>query len=177
MKLSRISLLGFMATGKSTVGQLLAGELELEFLETDALIVDREGQSIEQIFEKKGEEYFRRCEREVLKEVLSSARGFVLSTGGGIVLKKENRKLLQEYTFPVLLEADPEVIFERSRQDQNRPLLQVENPRQRIRELLAERREFYYRFENRVDTTGKSPREIVEQIKQMMGDDVVESGS
>ena len=161
----KISLLGFMATGKSTVGRLLAREMELDFYETDALIVEEEGRSIAQIFEVEGEAYFRQLERIILKRVVTGEDDFVVSTGGGIVLAGDNRKLLKQETLPVLLEASPETIYKRSKEDGGRPLLEVKKPRQRIEELLEERREFYHCFENRISTEGKSPAEIVEEIK------------
>ena len=90
----KISLLGFMGTGKTSVGKLLAEEMELSFLDTDELIVESSGLEIPDIFDTYGEEHFRQLEKKVLKDTVNKNKEFVLSTGGGIVLSEDNRKLL-----------------------------------------------------------------------------------
>ncbi len=165
-----ISLIGFMATGKSTAGKLLSDKLKLLFLETDSLIEKRTGMSILEIFSQKGEQFFRKKEKEILENVIDKKRDYVLSTGGGIVLSRENRKLLKKNTFPVLLTASPQVIFQRIQSaEERRPLLETDNPLGEIKKLLKKRKDYYNQFENKIDTNQKSPEEIVNIIVSMTG--------
>ncbi|MFW6386468.1 MAG: shikimate kinase [Bacillota bacterium] len=160
----KITLLGFMGTGKSTVGPLVAERLAVPFLDTDELIVEKAGQSIPEIFANRGEEYFRTLEKQVLAETIEKRSKFVLATGGGIVIAEENRKLLKKDTFPVLLTASPEEIYRRVAKEGERPLLEVENPEERIAELLVTRRDYYNSFSRRIDTGNKTPEEICKEI-------------
>ncbi|MFW5984943.1 MAG: shikimate kinase [Halanaerobiaceae bacterium] len=165
----KISLVGFMGTGKSTIGKLLAKKMGSFFLETDKLIEEKEGRKIAQIFSRDGEEYFRDLESKILEEALSDSRQFVLSTGGGIVLSARNRKLLKEATFPILLEASPETIYRRTKEEGNRPLLDTAQPQKKIKQMLARRNDFYHQFSHRVDTDHKTPEEITVEILEMVG--------
>ena len=165
----KISLVGFMGTGKSTVGQLLAKKLGLEFLETDQLVEQHEQASISQIFAEQGEKYFRQLEQEILQEILINQKAFVLSTGGGIVLSSDNRKLLQQKTIAILLEATPETIYQRIKEDGVRPLLATENPQRKIKTLLKQRQNYYQEFTHKIQTDGKTPMEIVKEIKNLVG--------
>jgi shikimate kinase len=139
-----IILIGFMGSGKSTVGRLLAKELKMNFLDTDALIEKTEGRKIAQIFKKEGENYFRNLETEVLK-TLGDYENFVLATGGGMVLREENVALLKSLGPRILLWAQPRVIYERIKMETHRPLLQVKNPVAQIQKILNYRRPFYER--------------------------------
>lgn len=169
----KVSLVGFMGTGKTTVGKLLARNERLTFLETDRLIEKQENKTISEIFSEYGEKYFRQLETEVLHRIINEKDDFILSTGGGIILAAENRRLLKEKTYPVLLQASPEEIYSRLKNDDQRPLLEGENPRQKIRDLLEKRKEYYLEFENRIDTEKKDPRVVARKIKKMLGDDLV----
>lgn len=165
----RISLVGFMATGKSEVGSLLAVELGYQFFDTDELIERNTGLSIPEIFQRKGEEYFRRIETESLKGILEKD-GIVISTGGGIVISDINRELLFSRTVPFLLTAPVEEIYQRVEGDNNRPLLRVSDPLTEIKNLLSQRAEYYNAFANKIDTMGKRPAEIVEEIVDLIGE-------
>ena len=157
-------LVGPMGAGKTTIGRLLAVELNLPFKDVDHLVVESAGADIPWIFDVEGEEGFRRRETRVLKEVLS-AEPAVIATGGGIVTVDENRKLLQKEKTVVLLYASVEQQFHRTSKDKNRPLLQQENPRQILTDLMAIREPFYRDVADFVVETGKlRPRSAVESI-------------
>ena len=137
-----ISLIGMPGVGKSTVGRHLARRVGAEFTDTDAWIEQRIGCSIRAFFEQHGEARFREIETEVLREALTSENG-VIATGGGVVLSQENRRLLRSRTVCVYLRATPEDLFKRLRHDSKRPLLQVEDPLSRLRDLYATRDPLY----------------------------------
>ena len=165
--MGNLYLVGFMGTGKTTVGEILSGQLRREFVETDRLIEEKEGLDIPGIFSIKGEAYFRKVEREVLRE-LASRDNLVVSCGGGIVINKENVVLLKKTGVVVCLEASPSVIYERTKSYKHRPLLNVEDPLKRIRELLKERELFYREAHLFVDTSGLSPQEVAEEIMRKL---------
>ncbi|MBX3680322.1 shikimate kinase [Cognatazoarcus halotolerans] len=165
-----ICLVGMMGAGKTTVGKDLAKRLGRRFVDVDHEIVARTGVQIPVIFEIEGEEGFRRRESQVLSELVATS-GLVIATGGGIVLAEENRKLLREHAFVVLIEVSPEILWERTRHDRNRPLLQVENPRQRIRELHAQRAPLYREVAHLVMSGGRGSahamaRNIERELRQ-----------
>ena len=120
-----IFLVGLMGAGKSTVGRILARRLSKRFVDTDHEIEKRNGVTIPVIFEIEGEEGFRRREQELLAD-LAQEQGLVLSTGGGIVLKSENREVLRNHGFVVYLNARPELLADRTKHDRSRPLLNVD---------------------------------------------------
>lgn len=131
-----------MGAGKTTVGRALAKRLGWQFVDTDHEIVARTGVSIPTIFEIEGEEGFRRRESQALTE-LAELNHVVLATGGGIVLAKENRECLRDSGIVVYLDVAPRQLYERTRHDKNRPLLQVEDPLARLEELYAQREPLY----------------------------------
>jgi len=163
-----IVLTGFMGTGKSGIGKRLAKKLGMSYLDTDELIEEREKDSISAIFKKKGEEYFRRLETKVVKEV-ALLDNFVISTGGGVVLKEGNIRLLKKNAFIVCLFASPEVILKRTKGDDNRPLLGVNNQKKRIEELLALRKPYYEKADFSVDTSALDSEGVVEEIIEFLG--------
>ncbi len=158
-------LTGFMGAGKSTVGRRLAEKLKLRYVDTDAEIERRAKMSIPEIFEKHGEAYFRELERRVVEEV-SELEGCVIVTGGGVVLNRENILNLRKKGIIVYLHAEPEVVYERLRGDSSRPLLRVENPLKRIRELMRERAPRYAEHDCSVDTSGLSVEQVVEKVAE-----------
>ncbi len=158
-----IVLTGFMGTGKSKIGERLATELRMGYLDTDELIEKREKKSISAIFKKRGEEYFRRLETKVVKEV-ALLDNSVISTGGGAVLRGENMRMLKKNAFIVCLFASPEVILKRTKGDDNRPLLGVNNQKKRIEKLLAIRKPYYEKADFSVDTSTLSSEEVVGKI-------------
>lgn len=131
-----------MGAGKTTVGRQLAKRLQRRFLDSDHEIEARTGVRIPVIFEIEGEAGFRRRETQVLAE-LSRETDLVLATGGGAVLAPENRQFLRETGVVVYLHAPPEILFERTRHDRNRPLLQVEDPLGKLHELYQQRDPIY----------------------------------
>ncbi|QTL98540.1 AAA family ATPase [Iocasia frigidifontis] len=165
----KISLVGFMATGKSKVGSLLANDLGYQFFDTDELIERKTGLSIPEIFQRKGEEYFRRVETESLADILEKDK-IVISTGGGIVVSRFNRELLLSRTISFLLTASAEEIYQRVKGDNKRPLLSVSDPLNEIRNLLSRRAEYYNAFTNKIDTMGKKPEVVVKKILDLIGE-------
>jgi shikimate kinase len=137
-----ISLIGLPGSGKSTVGRQLARHLHLPFLDSDQVIEQRLGCSIREYFEREGEARFRDLEEAVIDELTQQPKG-VLSTGGGVVLRPLNRKHLHERTQVVYLNSVPDELFRRLRRDKSRPLLQVADPLQRLRDLHAQRDPLY----------------------------------
>lgn len=135
-------LIGFMGTGKTTIGKKVAKSLGFRFVDTDHLISKRAGKSIPKIFEQDGEEAFRQMETDILRECAGKSNQ-VISTGGGIVTRDENREILKTAGYVIWLKASPETIYERVRRNRNRPLLQTENPQETIREMLEDRNDSY----------------------------------
>lgn len=139
---NNIYLVGLMGAGKTTVGRHLAKRLGRRFIDTDQEIEARTGVRIAVIFELEGEAGFREREAKLLAE-LACARGLVLATGGGAVLKPENRACMSASGLVVYINVAPKVLFERVRQDRNRPLLQVADPLAKLEALFAERDPLY----------------------------------
>jgi shikimate kinase len=138
----RIAFVGLPGSGKSTIGRQLARRRGLAFLDTDHLIENRLGCSIREYFEREGEASFRDIEQDIIDEVTLSHEG-VISTGGGSVLRPANREHLHQRTQVVYLRSSPEEIFRRLRHDTNRPLLQVDDPLLRLRDLYQVRDPLY----------------------------------
>ncbi len=166
-----IILEGFMGSGKTTVSEALAERLDLELMDTDAAIEESEKRSISSIFEKEGEETFRDMETELLKMIVNDhLRNMVISLGGGLPIREENRRLLKEAGKVVYLKASPETVYERIKGDTTRPLLQSEDPMARIKELQAARSEIYEAASDiTIDTDDKTPSEIVDEIIRELG--------
>lgn len=131
-----------MGAGKTTVGRQLARRLGRHFYDSDHEIVERTGVLIPTIFEIEGEEGFRRRETQTIAE-LSESNNIVLATGGGAVLNPENRKILHETGWCVYLNVPPALLYERTKHDRNRPLLQVADPLAKLEELYAARDPLY----------------------------------
>ena len=163
-----IFLVGLMGAGKSTVGRLLARRLSKRFVDTDHEIEKRNGVTIPVIFEIEGEDGFRRREQEVLAD-LAQEQGLVLSTGGGIVLRPENREALRNHGFVVYLNARPELLAERTKHDRSRPLLNAEDPLARLRQLHAVRDPLYREVAHAIVETGRgAPQQVVQAILSEM---------
>ncbi|MGH8821046.1 MAG: shikimate kinase [Rhodoferax sp.] len=149
-----VALVGLPGSGKSTVGRQLARRLQLPFMDTDPVIERRLGCSIRAYFEREGEESFRDVEEAVLDELTQSHAG-VLSTGGGAVLRHGNRERLRMRMHVVYVHSAPEEVFRRLRHDRNRPLLQVDDPLSRLRDLYAVRDPLYREIAHFVIETGR----------------------
>lgn len=139
---NNVYLVGLMGAGKTTIGRSLAKRLNLDFLDSDREIEARTGVTIPTIFEIEGEEGFRKREAQMIAD-LSRLRGRVVATGGGVVLREENRATLRTNGFVVYLNVAPQTLWERTRNDRNRPLLQVADPLLKLKELYAERDPLY----------------------------------
>jgi len=167
-----IVLVGFMGTGKTQVAKLLAKELGMKYISTDEVIEDRERRSINEIFKKSGEPYFRRIEKEVVKKV-AQLNKFVIDAGGGVVLDKENIQNLKRNAKLICLTARPEVILERTKRYHQRPLLKTENPKAKIEELLRVRAPFYAQADFTIDTTDLTVEQVAQEIKNQ---DILSTG-
>ncbi|MEO8206525.1 MAG: shikimate kinase [Chthoniobacterales bacterium] len=150
---SNIILIGFMGSGKSSIGRRIASLNGFRFTDTDDLVVEKAGMPITEIFSKYGEEHFRDLETEVLQG-LESSTGIVLATGGGLALREQNRPLLKRVGRVVWLDAAPDTLFERVSRNNRRPLLQTDNPRETFDTLLAFRNSIYEALcDIRIDST------------------------
>lgn len=159
-----IVLVGFMGTGKSKIGKLLAKKLEMKYLDTDEIIEEREGKSISQIFKEEGEEYFRKIESEVVGK-MAELNGYVIATGGGIMLKQDNVSSLRKRGFIICLTANPEIIWQRVRNNNQRPLLSgFSKQKEKVRKLLDERIPFYSKADITIDTSYLSEEKVVDKM-------------
>jgi shikimate kinase len=149
-----ITLIGLPGSGKSTVGRQLARRLDLPFIDSDPEIEKRIGCSIREYFEREGEERFRDAEEATIAEITQIHKG-VLSTGGGTVLRPANRAQLRATGHVIYLRSNPEEVFKRLRHDRNRPLLQVGDPLQRLKDLFAQRDPLYRETAHFVVETGR----------------------
>ena len=157
-------LVGPMGAGKSTIGKLLASILGLPFSDSDRVIEQKTGADIPWIFDVEGESGFRQRETSVLDELLQ-ADPMVVATGGGIVMKDENRNLLKGDGVVVYLTASVDQLVERTHKDKKRPLLQVDDPEAKIRELIALRDPLYREVADIiVQTDRRSPRAVAQEI-------------
>lgn len=138
-----IILIGFMGSGKTTVGRRLSYRLRMSVDDTDKIIERRQGMSISEIFAKYGEDAFRSMETELLDKICNQEYAHIYSVGGGTPIRTENRALLKKCGTVVYLRARPETIYERIKDDNTRPLLQCDDPLKRIRELMSDRRSAY----------------------------------
>ncbi|GAB6065085.1 shikimate kinase [Aquifex pyrophilus] len=156
----RIYLVGFMCSGKSTVGRLLSSCLDVPFYDVDEEIVKRERMSIPEIFEKRGEEYFREIEFSVLRE-LSENENFVISTGGGLGANERAMEFMKEKGKVIYINVNFETFLERCGKDPNRPLLK--RPLSEIKELFKKRKKVYEKAHIKVEGE-KAPEEVVNEI-------------
>jgi shikimate kinase len=158
-----IILTGFMGTGKSEVGKLLAKRLQREFLDTDTLIEQAAGQPISRIFAEKGEASFRELEKKVIVQVCQKQEA-VIATGGGAIVNADNAACLKASGTVICLTASPDTIARRVQGTDERPLLQGEDPLAKIRSLLSARAEAYAQADITIDTSTLNPSEVVETI-------------
>ena len=158
-----VYLVGLMGAGKTTLGRSLAKRLALEFVDSDHEIEARTGVSIPTVFEIEGEDGFRKREAQVIAD-LSCLSGRVVATGGGVVLREENRTNMKASGFVVYLNVPPHTLLERTRNDRNRPLLQVADPLLRLKELFVQRDPFYREVADLVVDGGRSNAQGVLQL-------------
>jgi len=166
--MKNIYLIGFMGTGKSTVGRMLAEDLGANFVDTDKMVEGKTGKTISDIFEESSEEEFRRLETDVLREI-TEKDNLVVSTGGGIVVTRGNLELMKETGIVITLIADVQTIMDRVMADgSNRPLLEVDEPFEEIKKLLFDRASFYINAHHIVETSDISAREAANQILDLV---------
>jgi shikimate kinase len=160
-----IVITGFMGTGKSTVGRLVAEKLNRPFLDTDEEISRRKGMTVAEIFKHEGEQNFRHIERRLCR-FLAAQTGYVVSTGGGMLVDETNRDVMLASGLVVCLSASPETIASRLKEDPaERPLASGD-----WRALLEKRRAAYAEIPHQIDTTDKTPQEVAEEVVHLWGE-------
>ena len=165
--MGNVILIGFMGSGKTTVGLRLSYRLRRPVIDTDKKIEREEKRSISDIFAAEGEAYFRDKETACLKKLLKDAHNQIISAGGGLPLRKENRALLHELGQVFYLQASARTIYERLKHDTTRPLLQGADPQNKIKTLLEERDAYYMEAADVViNVDGKSFEKIICEIEQ-----------
>lgn len=165
-----IVLIGFMGTGKTTIATALAHRLKMRYVSTDYLIEKKEKRTINEIFTKSGEDYFRDVESFVIKDACGM-ENIVIDAGGGAVLREENIANFKSCGIVVCLTADEETIMERTKKYKHRPLLNVEDPKRKIRDLIHKRAPFYARCDHCIDTGKLTARQVVEKIAEMVNNE------
>ncbi|MCX8031254.1 MAG: shikimate kinase [Thermodesulfovibrionales bacterium] len=161
--MKNIVLIGFMGTGKSAIGKILAEKLSFHFYDIDKIIEEEQKMSINEIFKKYGETVFRDIEADIILR-LSKLEKAVIATGGGAVLRDTNVINLREKGLLVCLTASAETIYERLKNHTDRPLLQVKNPFEKIKELLNLREQFYKKADITINTENKTLEQIAGEI-------------
>ena len=166
-----IVLIGMMGTGKTHLGKMLSEVLNLEFFDSDQVIEERGGLSINEIFELYGEERFRQSEEKTILELLEQG-ACVIATGGGAPVNSAIFKAIKSKGISIWLESDIEAIFERVKQNKNRPLLNKENPKQILRDLLNQREDIYRQADITIKTEGNNANtalsEMIEAIEEIL---------
>ena len=169
--MKNIVLVGFMGTGKTTIATGLSHALGMRYVSIDDMIEHREKCTINEIFTESGEEYFRDVERSVIKDV-SCMDALVIDTGGGAMIRDENVAYMKSNGIVICLTAAEDVIMERTKKYKHRPLLNVEDPKRKIRDLIAKRAPSYAKADYTIDTGELTARQVIEKIAE-----IVESGS
>jgi len=166
--MKNIYLVGFMATGKTSVGKLLAKRLKRDFVDMDALIESREKMSIADIFKTKGEPYFRQVEESLVRELAAKSR-LVVSCGGGVFVPEQNIERLKQSGLVFCLTSSPERILKRTAgQKAVRPMLNASDPLGRIRDLLAQRQPFYAKAHHAIDADDLTVRQTADAIMEYL---------
>ena len=164
-----IILIGYMGSGKSTVGRKAAKAVEYNFLDTDALIEKEEGMTISKLFEEKGEPYFREKETETIRKLIAEPKGNIIATGGGLPMKEGNAELLKELGTVIYLKAETDTLMKRLSGDNARPLLKNGDLREKIETMLAIRGPVYEACADLVlQTDNMSFYEIICQIEKLL---------
>lgn len=162
-----VILIGYMAVGKTTVGRCLAEELEVPFLDTDLYIEEKCGRKIADIFLAEGESYFRDMETEAIRDLMGKmGNGAVISVGGGLPVREENRRLLKELGLIVYLTASPDTILQRVGLNADRPLLKGGDREKKVKDMLLLRAPLYEAAADvTVCTDGKTSPEVLEEVR------------
>lgn len=167
--MKKLVLIGYMGAGKSTIGQALAKQMQISFLDTDVYIEEKQGCCISDIFAEDGEDYFRQLETDCFREILEQEEDCIISTGGGLPLRCENQELLQQMGCTIYLQVTKETVLERLKEDKSRPLLQVTDRETRIEEMIQIRHPIYSKIADfTVVVDGCSVEEIVQKILKFL---------
>ena len=167
---TNLFLVGPMGSGKTTIGRQLARRLKKSFIDSDHEIEDHTGASISLIFDIEGEEGFRTREKAIIDE-LTQQENIILSTGGGVILATENRQNLKNRGTVIYLHAPLKKLFYRTSRDKNRPLLQTENPREKLRQIVEERDPLYRETADLiVETENRTVHQVVSYIIRQVKD-------
>lgn len=170
MKLKKpICLVGLMGAGKTTVGGYLAKRLDLPFYDSDSLIEEQAGITVSEIFERDGEEFFRKVEAKTIEAKLSSGEKMILATGGGAFINEDSRNIIKEYAESIWLYADLKNILERVEDNDSRPLLNNGNKEEILQKLIDERYPIYKQADIMVDTSSNSRTVITNDILEKLG--------
>lgn len=161
-------IVGMMGAGKTTIGRELAKRQGVPFIDTDHALIERTGVAIATIFEIEGEEGFRRREAQIIDEITASV-GSIVATGGGAVLNEDTRRLFRQRGTVIYLDVPPDILWERTQKDKNRPLLQIEDPKRKIAELYEQRDPLYRAVADIIVEGGRSsPHTVVRQIEKKL---------
>ena len=170
--MKHVILIGFMGSGKSTVGFRLSYKLKKCLIDTDKLIEEREKMRISEMFATKGEGYFRQKETECLNSLFHELGSRVISLGGGTPIREVNREIIKNLGKVIYLQASPDTIYQRVKHDTSRPLLQCENPKEKIEALLAERNPIYESVADIIiHVDGKEMKDVVQEIVEAVQDE------
>jgi shikimate kinase len=161
--MKNIVLIGFMGTGKTTIATQLAHRLRMKYVSTDDLIEKKEKRTINEIFTDSGEDYFRDVESAVIRDV-SCMENQVIDAGGGAVIRDENMAYFKSSGIVICLTADEATIMERTKKYKHRPLLNCDDPKRKIRDLMAKRAPFYAKADHCIDTGKLTARQVIEEI-------------
>lgn len=171
-----IILVGFMGSGKTTIAFELSHRLNMRYVSTDDLIEKREKSTINEIFTKKGEDYFRDVEALVVRDACSMDN-VIIDLGGGAVIRDENWESIRASGISICLTADEDAIMERTKKYKHRPLLNVEDPKQKIRNLIAKRAQFYAKADHCIDTGKLTVKQSVEKIMEIVTENSKKAGA
>lgn len=161
---NKIYLLGFMGSGKTTVGKILAKRLGRHFVDLDAFIESKSKKPIKRIFSESGEEFFRDIESECLNEVSNINSQYVVSTGGGAVLSQFNWELMNANGTTIYLEVDLDTIWKRIRHNNKRPLFNIKTPLGEVKRLFAERKELYEKADFTVKSSKLTAQKVADEV-------------
>ena len=164
---NNIYIIGFMGAGKTSVGKALAGRLSRDFVDLDDVIEASQSTGIADIFAQKGEPYFRKVEKQALKET-AAKQDLIVACGGGIVLDEDNINLMRKTGKIICLQARADIVLDRTKGYAHRPLLNVSDPKAKIDELLSLRAPFYAKADYTIDTSDLSLDKVVDKILDMI---------
>jgi shikimate kinase len=168
--MKNVVLIGFMGTGKSRVGHMVARRLGFRFVDTDDLIVQRLQMSVNDIFARLGEPKFRDIERQVVADV-GAGENQVIATGGGVPLSEENIKNLKQNGILICLTASPEIVYRRTLRSDSRPLLRTADKLEQVKQLLDSRQLYYDVADHQVDTSSRPASAVARSIVELYESD------